>query len=197
MYKTMIHHKSYPSAINDAFFKRKIHSAFISSIRGTKKIKYKLGICSLDEVQSVLVLKSNINKQDKESETSNILAKILKIKGETIIGDKALKVYIENKQDFTDLSKAWFSKYKLPFVFATFSFNSYQKFYNKMQNKFLQTQNLNQRRTKIPFYICQKLEIEKDVKRNDLLKYLNRIHYKIDHKENTSMRLFWKLARFS
>jgi len=188
LYPKMMYHKSYPSKINSKFKKRQISGAFISSIKAQKQKNIIMGICANKEVRSVLSLKGD-NKKDIESNTSNILAQILDINGEVVIGDKALKIYIENKKIFIDLAEAWYSKYKKPFVFAVFSINSHQKSYKKMQQKFLK-QN-----TKIPFYIYENICKLHDISRKDLFEYLNIIYFKINQKEIKSLRLFWKLSK--
>ena len=89
--------KSYPSNINDKFIKRKIDAAFISSIYSKKKQKTNIGIISYDKVDSVLCILGDY-QEDIESSTSNILAKILNIKGKVLIGDKALRYYYNSKK---------------------------------------------------------------------------------------------------
>ena len=110
--------KSYPSFINNKFKKRKVDSAFISSIASRNEKYLDFGIVAQDEVLSVLLI-PGIQESDFQSQTSNALALILDLEGKVIIGDKALKFYHENPNIIKiDLAKAWKKKYKLPFVFA-------------------------------------------------------------------------------
>jgi chorismate dehydratase len=188
LYKRMLHHKGTPKEINKKFKNRQINSAFISSIKSKRTQKITMGISAKGEVQSVLVLKGE-NKKDENSDTSNVLAQILNIKGEVIIGDRALKVYLKKEKDFIDLSEFWFKKYKLPFVFATFSINTYKKLYNKIQQEFLN------HKIKIPFFVSKNVCLEKDITRKELLDYLNVIYYDINYKERLSLKLFRSLAK--
>ena len=115
--------KSYPSFINNKFKKRKVDSAFISSIASRNEKYLDFGIVAQDEVLSVLLI-PGIQESDFQSQTSNALALILDLEGKVIIGDKALKFYHENPNIIKiDLAKEWKKKYNLPFVFAVLCFN--------------------------------------------------------------------------
>ena len=188
LYKRMTHHKGTPKAINKKFKNRQISSAFISSIKSKRNQKITMGISAKGKVQSVLVLEGK-DKADKHSDTSNMLAKTLNIKGEVIIGDKALQVYLKKEKPFIDLGEHWFNRYKLPFVFATFSINTHKKLYNKIQKEFL-----NQK-VKIPFFISKKIYLEKNITRVELLEYLSIIYYHIGYKERMSLKIFRCLAK--
>ena len=87
--------KSYPSFINNKFKKRKVDSAFISSIASRNEKYLDFGIVAQDEVLSVLLI-PGIQESDFQSQTSNALALVLDLEGKVIIGDKALKFYHEN-----------------------------------------------------------------------------------------------------
>ena len=132
------YYKSYPAKINKKFKTRKVDAGFISSVesfRGKFK-RYDIGIVANKKVRSVLVKKGNF-KKDKESASSNALAKVLSIDGEVIIGDKALKLYLENPSCYQDLCTLWYEKYKTPFVFARFCSNKHHKFYKRMIKNFI------------------------------------------------------------
>ena len=109
----------------------------LNAFASKNKKCFDAGIIAKKEVLSVLVCKGE-NKDDFESNTSNILAKILNQQGEIVIGDKALKRYY-NSNDCQDLAKLWYEKYHLPFVFARFCVNKNYKKYEKIINKFLNT----------------------------------------------------------
>jgi len=67
-------------------------------------------------VYSVFVISKNSKKRDSESDTSNILREILNLDGEVIIGDKALKLYLDDQDiELVDLSLEWYRRTKLPF----------------------------------------------------------------------------------
>ena len=89
--------KSYPSKINQDFKKRRIDGAFISSIKSQKEKSTDIGIVAKKDVLSVLSI-PGVYTKDIQSDTSNILARVLECEGKIIIGDKALKYYYENKK---------------------------------------------------------------------------------------------------
>ncbi len=182
--------KSYPAYINKRYKKRVVHSAFISSVKSKREKSLDLGIVARDEVLSVLALKSENYKKDFQSDTSNALAQILNIKGEVLIGDKALKYYHETKnKDFIDLAKAWQDKYNLPFVFARLCFNKHKK---QLENL---TKNFDKRKIKIPQYILKQYSKRSGVSQSQILHYLTKIDYEIGYKEKRALKLFFKLAK--
>lgn len=180
--------KSYPSKINKRFKKQSVDAAFISSIESKKYRCLKVGIIAKKEVRSVIV-KRGKNKSDYHSATSNILAKILQINGEVIIGDKALKAYLENKNSYIDLSQLWYQKTKLPFVFARLCFHKNKNLYQSLTDSFLK------QKIKIPQYILNRYAKTRKIKKRDILSYLRLIEYKIDHKSEKSLKVFLKKAR--
>jgi len=170
--------KSYPKKINSLFEKKRVDAAFISSIRSKNKKCFDVGIVAKKEVRSVLVCKGY--GKDKESETSNALAKILNIKGQVVIGDKALK-----QKNCIDLATAWYEKYKLPFVFARFCVNKNYKKYEKLINKFLKTKQ------KIPYFTLQKYAKKLGISTQEAKEYIEKIiYYKIQWREKKSLKLF-------
>ncbi len=167
--------KSYPSNINKQFKKRRVDGAFISSIESNSK-SFKtlpLGIVAKKHVTSVLVKKNTISLNDPHSATSNVLAKVLNINGEVQIGDKALKLYLENPQEYIDLAKIWNEKYNLPFVFAVLSINNHFKTYKKLSD------NFKNNHIKIPQYILKKYANERNIPPKEILKYLSLISYDV------------------
>ncbi len=188
--KAIINHKkSYPAYINEQFKKRKIDAGFISSIVSKKANCANIGIVSKDKVLSVLALKGEY-KKDTESASSNILAKILDINGQVIIGDKALQYYYNNpNDDFIDLAQQWKKKYNLPFVFARFCFQNNNQYFISLSKRFSNT------KVKIPQYILNKYIKQSGLTRMQILDYLDKITYTIGYKEKKSLKLFWKLAK--
>ena len=114
---SMSYYRGVPANVNKKFVSKKVDAAFISSIVAKKYNYVNLGIIAKKEVQSVLVIPNTEQKRDKESASSNLLVNILDIKGEVLIGDKALKYYLSG-EPYIDLAKEWQKRYKLPFVFA-------------------------------------------------------------------------------
>ena len=188
--KSIINYKkSYPSAINKKFKKRKVDAAFISSIASRNEKKFNLGIVAKDEVLSVLLVPGEYEK-DYQSDTSNALAKVLELDGKVIIGDKALKYYHNNKsKDFIDLAKKWKDKYNLPFVFAVLCFNSNKKLLTKI------TKNFDKRKIKIPQYILKEYAKRSGISTSNILDYLDKIDYELNIKEKRALKLFLKLTK--
>lgn len=181
--------KSYPAKINKQFKKKSIDAAFISSIASKNCKCLDLGIVAKNEVLSVLSLGGDY-KKDYQSETSNALAKVLGIKGEILIGDKALHYYhnTDNK-DFIDLAQKWKEKYNLPFVFARLCLNGKEKYLENLSKQFLSTN------VKIPQYILNQYSKKTNVSNKQIKEYLTKISYKISYKEKQSLKLFLKLSR--
>jgi len=181
--------KSYPSLINQQFKKRSIDAAFISSIKSKRCKCLDLGIVAKKDVLSVLSIKGEF-KKDQQSDTSNALAIILDIKGEVLIGDKALHYYHNSgDESFIDLAQAWNKKYKLPFVFARLCFNKEEKYLKNLSKSFLNTN------VKIPQYILKQYSHKTKLSTKQIQEYLKKISYKISHKEKHSLKLFFKLTK--
>ena len=184
--------KGVPSELNRALNARKIDAAVISSIASKKANLKKLnfGIVAKKDVKSVLVRKNSAPKPDPASASSNALAKVLKLNGEVIIGDRALKAYLsEGKECFYDLGKIWHEKTNLPFVFGRFSYVKNGSFYKRLVAKFLQ------KNVKIPNYILAKYAKSRDISEQDIKWYLKFISYKIGPKEQKSLQKFFKEDR--
>ncbi len=186
------YHKSYPAKINKLFKKRDIDAGFISSVesfRGDFK-RFDVGIVANKEVRSVLVKKGEV-KNDFESASSNILARVLGINGEVVIGDKALKEYIQNPNTYQDLCSLWYQKERVPFVFARFCVNRHIKFYKKLITIFVNTN------IKIPQYILKKYSKDKNIPIKDIREYLKLISYKIDPKAKKGLKKFKNLIYYN
>lgn len=183
------YHKSYPSKINKKFKKREVDSAFISSIASRKEKSINLGIVAKSDVQSVLLI-PGVFEEDIQSETSNALAKVLKLEGKVLIGDKALKYFHESQdKDFIDLSQAWHKKYNLPFVFALLCYNKNGKLLKKL------TRNFKKEHIKIPQYILKKYEKRSGISSKQILEYLTKIDYEIGLKEKRALKKFLTLSK--
>lgn len=181
--------KSYPSYINNKFKKRKVDSAFISSIASRNEKYLDFGIVAKNEVLSVLLIPGK-QQTDFQSQTSNALAKVLDLKGRVIIGDKALKFYHENPNILKiDLAKQWQDKYNLPFVFAVLCFNK-----NKNKLKSI-TKKFNKKHIKIPQYILEQYSKRSGVSKRNILNYLTKIDYNLGIKEKRALKLFLKLTK--
>jgi len=97
-----------------------------------------LMIIAKKDVKSVLVRKNSAKSLDPASMTSNMLSKVLGLNGSVVIGDRALKCYLDEGFDkFYDMGKIWHEKTNLPFVFAVFCLINSKKAYENLVNSFL------------------------------------------------------------
>lgn len=188
--KSIINYKkSYPAKINKKLKKSKVDSAFISSIasRGEKRLDF--GIIARKDVQSVILIPGK-EKADYQSETSNALAQILNLKGEVLIGDKALKFFHENPDiEIIDLALEWKKKFNLPFVFATLCYRKNGKILNDIMKSF------NKKHIKIPRYILDEYSNRTKVSNKNIIEYLKRIDYDITMKEKKALKKFLTLTK--
>ncbi|OPA76367.1 menaquinone via futalosine step 1 [Campylobacter pinnipediorum subsp. pinnipediorum] len=190
--KSIEHKKDVPSKLNKALLRSKIDAAIISSIesRRTKYKKLDFGIIAKKDVKSVLVRKNSKPKLDSASDSSNMLARVLNIKGEVIIGDRALKAFLnEGKDNFFDLGKVWGQKTNLPFVFGRFCYVKNASIYKKLVSSFCK-QNI-----RIPTYILKKYSLSRQIPEKDIKWYLKFITYKMGKKENKALKIFINRAR--
>ncbi|WP_139493173.1 MqnA/MqnD/SBP family protein [Campylobacter armoricus] len=184
--RTTEYKKGVPSKLNRHLYFRRIDAAIISSIESRRK-KYKtlnVGICANKKVKSVLVKKHSQSKEDASSATSNALAKVLKQKGEVVIGDKALKLYLQNPKDYIDLCELWYEKTNLPFVFARFSCVKNFSIYKKMMKNFIKSKIF------IPQYILLNYSKSRNLSQKEISAYLKLIYYKIGVKEQMALKKF-------
>ncbi|MFA6192916.1 MAG: MqnA/MqnD/SBP family protein [Sulfurimonas sp.] len=181
--------KGVPSNINKKFLSRKVDAAFISSIRAKKHRYVNLGIIAKKEVRSVLVIPNADFVIDTDSATSNILARILNLKGEVIIGDKALRYYLQNKPH-VDLASEWNKRYNLPFVFALLCYHRDKKIYEKIEKNFLK------QKIKIPQYILKQASTRTNIATKDILEYLGYISYNLDEKAKLGLKKFYNKVNF-
>jgi len=184
----MQHKENVPAKINRDFSRRDVDAAFISSITAQRSKYVSLGIIANKEVQSVLVIPSRKSKSDKESASSNVLAKILGVDGEVLIGDKALSYSLQNS-DYIDLADEWYKRYKLPFVFALLCYNKDAKRYNKISKTFLKSKQ------KIPHYLLRKAAKKRGVSPKDVEEYLKLISYELTPKAKQGLKRFYKEAK--
>lgn len=186
--RNSLHYKrGVPSQINKAFQTRRVDAAFISSVTSRKCKCLDLGIMARKEVKSVLLLPGT-EQNDDESATSNILAKVLGLKGQVIIGDKALKHYLNNDDNAIDLAKVWYERQHLPFVFARLCYHGETEPYQKLSKAFLKSS------PKIPYYILENASQKTGIKKKDILEYLKLIEYELDRHAQLSLKRFLRLA---
>ncbi|MCX6077649.1 MAG: hypothetical protein NTW78_12305 [Campylobacterales bacterium] len=186
---SMDYKKGVPSNINKKFLSRKVDAAFISSIRAKKHRHVNLGIIAKKEVRSVLVIPHADYVIDTDSATSNILARILGLKGEVIIGDKALRYYLQNRPH-VDLGAEWNRRYNLPFVFALLCYHRDKKLYEKIEKNFLK------QRVKIPQYLLKQASTRTNITTKDILEYLKYISYDLDTKAKLGLKKFYNKVNF-
>jgi len=179
---------SYPSKINEMFKKKLVDAAFISSVESTRTNRTASGIVAKKAVKSVII-KLGEHKNDNESATSNKLARVLGLKGEVFIGDKALAKYLDAPEKYVDLAVSWHAKTGLPFVFGRFCFNRKGTYYKRLSASF------NRRKINIPHYLMEQEARQKNFSQKDAKEYLKLISYKITTKEERGFRLFMDKAK--
>lgn len=184
----MNYHKDVPAKTNKKFLSRSVDAAFISSIRAKGRKHVNLGIIAKKEVLSVIVTPNEKHLSDKESETSNLLAKILDLKGEVLIGDKALRYTLQNKPHI-DLAKKWNETHNLPFVFALLCYHKDKRLYKKIEKNFLK------KKIKIPRYILKEAASRTHISEEEILGYLTFISYDLDTKAKRGVKKFYKEAQ--
>ncbi len=177
--------RAVPSKINRALQRREVHAAFISSIASRKRHCTDLGIIAKRNVYSVLLIPGQV-QHDPASATSNQLAKVLGLEGRVLIGDAALKHYLEGKPGI-DMAQAWHERTGLPFVFARLCYNRHGKNIQKMAKRFAHT------RTHIPQYMLKKESQKRGITPKQLSWYLEHIHYTMDWKAKRSLKKFLSL----
>jgi len=177
--------KGVPANINQKFLTRRVDAAFISSIKARRFSNIGLGIIAKKEVLSVLVIPGDTRTNDKESATSNILAQVLGIQGEVLIGDKALKYYLTDGERI-DLAKVWHDKHQLPFVFALLCYHKDQKLYKRIKTNFLRS------KVKIPQYILQEASQRTGIEKKEILHYLEYISYEVDLQAKRGLKKFYQ-----
>lgn len=184
----MQHRRGIPSKINSDFALRRVDAAFISSIKAQKASYVPLGIIANKEVRSVLVRPCDTDTPDAASASSNLLARILHVKGEVLIGDEALR-YALGGGKMTDLAALWHERYGLPFVFALLCHHGRRGEMQRLSRAF------SKQRVRIPRYILQERSRQSGIAQNDILEYLELISYTLDHKALRSVKKFWKLSQ--
>ena len=181
----MEYKKNVPAKVNRDFLRKSVDAAFISSIKAQKQNHVNLGIIAKKNVRSVLVIPSKESKSDVESASSNLLANILHIQGEVIIGDKALRYALKNS-DYIDLAEVWHKKYNLPFVFALLCYHKDKKLYKKIEKEFLK------REVKIPQYLLKEASKRTNIETQEIRNYLKLISYRVDYKAKKAVKKFYK-----
>ena len=188
-YQSFNYKKGVPSKINSDYAARRVDAAFISSIKAKREHHVDLGIIAKKEVLSVLLIPSDTYMADHESATSNVLAKVLGLDGEVLIGDKALRHYLKGDSSTIDLAKVWHEKYNLPFVFALLCHHGHQQEIKKLSKAFKKD------RRKIPQYLLHEAAKQSGIAPKEIQKYLTYISYEVDGKAKAGLRKFWHLSK--
>jgi chorismate dehydratase len=192
--KTTRHHmslhykKGVPSKINRDFNARRIDAAFISSIEARGRKHVPLGIIARREVLSVLLLPGEASVRDSASATSNVLARVLGLKGEVVIGDNALRRYLAGV-DAIDLGARWYETYRLPFVFGLLCYHRHDAALKTLAKEFLQG------RHRIPQYLLNQASKRTGIAPQAILEYLEHISYELDGRAERGLKQFWRLAK--
>ncbi|WP_294952978.1 MqnA/MqnD/SBP family protein [Sulfurovum sp.] len=174
--------RAVPSQINRSLKRREVNAAFISSVESQKYTCTDLGIIAYQKVYSVLLLPGS-EESDPASATSNRLAKVLDLHGKVLIGDAALKYYLDGGKGI-DLAEAWYEKTGLPFVFARLCYNRHGKQIQKLAREFSRT------KVRIPQYILKKEAAQRGISAKQLTWYLDHIYYKMDWRAKHALKKF-------
>jgi len=166
---------------------RRIDAAFVSSITAQNCHHFGVGIVAQREVLSVLSL-PNANKDDSDSATSNLLARILDIHGEVLIGDKALRYYYSGG-DHIDLGRVWHKRTELPFVFALLCTHNHTNELHSLSHAF------TAKKVKIPYYILTEASRRSGLTPKQIIHYLKFISYKVGVKEMQGYKRFVREAK--
>jgi chorismate dehydratase len=186
-HQSLHYHKGVPSALNRDFVMRRIDAAFISSITAQNCRHFGVGIVAKQEVLSVLSL-PNPDKADTDSATSNLLARLLDIHGEVLIGDKALRYYYSGREH-TDLGKVWYERTRLPFVFALLCTHYHTDELRRLSRAFVS------KKVKIPYYMLMEASHQSGLSPSQITHYLKFISYKVGAKEEKGYKRFVKEAK--
>lgn len=181
-HQSLHYHKGVPSALNREFAMRRIDAAFISSITAKNCHHFGVGIVAQREVLSVLSL-PNADKADADSATSNLLAQILNVHGEVLIGDKALRYYY-SEGEHADLGRIWHDRTGLPFVFALLCTHYHTDELKRLSRAFIA------RKVKIPYYILMEASRKSGLTPSQITHYLRFISYKVGVKEERGYKRF-------
>jgi len=174
--------RAVPSQINASLSRGEVNAAFISSVHSPRFRCTDLGIIADKRVYSVFVLPET-EATDPASATSNQLAKILGLHGKVLIGDAALKYYLDGGEGI-DLAEAWHDKTGLPFVFARLCYNKHGKSIEKLARTFTRS------KVKIPQYILKQEAKERGITPKQLSWYLEHIFYEMDWRAKRSLKKF-------
>ena len=187
--KAWLKRGSVPSAINRAFRSGRVDAAVISSIKSRGRRCVDFGIVADGPVQSVLLLPGS-ESADAESDTSNVLAKVLGMKGEVLIGDKALVRYLRRPEGAVDLAEAWKKKEGLPFVFARLCANP--RHIARVQRL---ADDFFAHPPKIPYRTLAREARRRGITVAELRAYLGKIGYRIGWREKRALKRSLQLAR--
>jgi chorismate dehydratase len=187
VHQSLNYHKGVPSTLNRSFAARRIDAAFISSITARNCKHFNVGIVAKKSVLSVLSLPNHIHKNDTDSATSNLLAQVLDIDGEVLIGDKALRYYYSGGE-CVDLAQVWNDRTKLPFVFALLCTHHHGSQIKRLSHAFVRQP------IKIPYYILKENALKSTLTPTQISHYLQYISYKIGVKEKLGLKRFLKEA---
>jgi chorismate dehydratase len=174
--------RAVPSRINASLRRGEVNAAFISSVHSPRFTCTDLGIIARGAVYSVFVLPET-DADDPASETSNRLARILGLHGRVLIGDAALRHYLDGGEGI-DLAAEWHARTGLPFVFARLCYNRHGSTVRTLSKRFART------RIRIPHYILKREAAKRGITPAQLTWYLEHIDYTIDWRTERGLRRF-------
>ena len=174
-----------PATLNRRMRLGRIDAAVVSSIVSPAFHCVDLGITADGAVWSVL-LRPGVARKDVASDTSNRLAEILGLKGEVIIGDRALERYFHEPENLLDLGALWNERTGLPFVYARLCARN-AKEWHRLKNI---EKVFNPRAVKIPWRILSQEATRIGITPRQAQAYLQRIGYRLKWREKRALKKF-------
>lgn len=185
------HHAGSPAAMNRLFAQKRIDAAVVSSIISRRLPCSDFGIIADKKVMSVLLVPGP-HRPDSDSATSNALAKALGLSGRVIIGDKALRYYLEGHKDTIDMAGAWHDATGLPFVFGRLCCSHKGRHCTKAVRRL--SRDFFRHPPKIPRYLLIQAADKRGMAPEQITTYLKYIYYRIGWREKKALKKFFMLT---
>ncbi|MEO1941679.1 MAG: MqnA/MqnD/SBP family protein [Campylobacterales bacterium] len=178
-----------PAQVNRWFREGRIDGGFLSSIRAVEGVRYPVGIGAEGSVWSVLLSPAR-EGGDPASNTSNLLPMALDLKGQVVIGDRALQLYLKEPEKWVDLGEEWYRRFQLPFLFAQLSSRYPSRELERVVAGFLKR---GRRVYRIPRYILQWEGARRGLAPRQVERYLQLIRYPVGWREELGFKRFLRL----
>lgn len=175
-----------PAEVNRWFREGRIDGGVLSSVRAVEGVRYPVGIGAEGPVWSVL-LSPTREGGDPASNTSNLLPVALNLKGQVVIGDRALSLYLKNREEWVDLGEEWFRQVQLPFLFAQLTSRRPSRELERVATGFLRQGRGIYR---IPQYLLRWEGARRGLSPRQVEEYLRLIRYQVGWREELGFKKF-------